>query len=103
VTRLDAPPWAVTARAAGFDETTTRGVREGERLRVVLHKLGALVVQVVDANGASVPHARVGIASPTLWPARVADCDAKWGVRIGALTAGTYALRATAGDRASAI
>ncbi len=103
VTRLDAPPWAVTARAAGFDETTTRGVREGERLRVVLHRLGALVVWVVDANGVGVGHARVGIASPTLWPARVADCDAKGGVRIGSLAAGTDALHATAGDRASLI
>ncbi len=103
VTRLDGPPWAVTARAAGFDETTTRGVREGERLRVVLHKLGALVVRVVEPSGDGVPHARVAIASPALWPARLADCDASGKVRISSLPEGTYALRATAGDRASAV
>ncbi|MGO8998445.1 MAG: carboxypeptidase regulatory-like domain-containing protein [Polyangiaceae bacterium] len=103
VTRLGAPPWAVTARATGFDEVTTRGVRDGPPLRLVLHKLGAIAVHVVDERGDGVPHARVGIASPALWPARVADCDASGGVRIGALPAGTYALRATAGDRATAI
>ncbi len=103
VTRLGAPPWSVTARAAGFDETTTRGVREGERLRVVLRKLGAIAVRVVGESGEPAVHARVAIASPSLWPARLADCDATGAVRIGALQAGTYALRATAGDRASAV
>ena len=103
VTRLEAPPWAVTARATGFDEVTTRGVREGAPLRVVLHKLGAIAVRVVDERGEGVARARVGIASPALWPARVADCDANGAVRIGSLPAGKYALRATAGERATAI
>jgi hypothetical protein len=103
VARLGAPPWAVTARAAGFDETTTRGVREGEPLRMVLRKLGAIAVRVEGERGDTVPSARVRIASPSLWPARVAECDGEGGVRIGSLPAGTYALRATAGDRASAI
>jgi protocatechuate 3,4-dioxygenase beta subunit len=103
VTRLDAPPWAVSARAPGFDETTVRGVREGGRLRIVVRKLGAIAVNVIDERGEAVPRARVAIASPALWPARVADCDAKGGVRIGSLPAGAYALRATAGDRATAI
>jgi protocatechuate 3,4-dioxygenase beta subunit len=103
VKRLGAPPWAVTARAPGFDETTTRGVREGDRLRVVLHKLGAIAVHVVDASGAAVAQARVAIASPALWPARIADCDDAGAVHIGALPEGTYALRATSGERASAV
>jgi protocatechuate 3,4-dioxygenase beta subunit len=103
VARLEPPPWSVTARAAGFGETTTRSVREGELLHIVLRKLGAITVHVVDEQGADVAHAAVGIASPALWPARVAECDASGAVRIGSLPAGTYALRATAGDRATAI
>ncbi len=103
VTRLGAPPWTVTARAKGYDEVTTHGAREGEPLRVVLHRLGAIAVRVVDDRGDGVARARVQIASPSLWPARAAECDAKGNVRIGGLPAGTYALRATSGDRASAI
>lgn len=103
VTRLGAPPWTVTARAKGFDEVTTHGAREGEPMRMVLHKLGAIAVHVVDEHGAGVAGARVQIASPSLWPARSAECDASGAVRIGALPAGTYALRATSGDLASPI
>jgi len=103
VTRLSAPPWTVTARAKGFDEVTTHGAREGEPLRVVLHRLGGIAVRVVDEHGVGVAQARVQIASPSLWPARTAECDANGDVRIGALPAGTYALRATSGERASAI
>jgi protocatechuate 3,4-dioxygenase beta subunit len=104
VGRLEQPPWAVTARAPGYDEVTTREVREGGgALPIVLRKLGAIAVSVVDDHGEGVPGARVSIASPSLWPARVADADAHGAVRISSLTAGTYALRATAGDRATAI
>ena len=73
VGRLSAAPWAVTVRARGFDEVKTRGVHEGEPLRVVLHALGAILVHVVSDRGEGVPQARVQIASPMLWPARVAD------------------------------
>jgi protocatechuate 3,4-dioxygenase beta subunit len=103
VTRLGAPPWTVTARAKGFDEVTIHGAREGAPLRMVLHRLGAIAVRVVDERGLLVAGARVQIASPSLWPARVAECDQRGAVRIGALPEGTYALRATAGERASAI
>ena len=103
VTRLGAPPWTVTARAKGFDEVTTHGAHEGEPMRMVLHKLGAIAVHVVDEHGAGVAGARVQIASPSLWPARSAECDGSGAVRIGALPAGTYALRATSGDLASPI
>jgi hypothetical protein len=103
VGRLSVAPWAVTVRARGFDEVQTRGVHEGDPLRVVLHALGAIVVHVVSDRGEGVAQARVQIASPTLWPARVAESGNDGVVRIGALPAGTYALRAANAVLASPI
>jgi hypothetical protein len=103
VGRLAAGPWRVIARAPGYEEESTRVERDGETARLVLRKLGAIAVHVVDEGGAPVGGARVETAGATLWPARSATADAQGDVRIGALPAGSYALRATAGDRVSPI
>ncbi|HEX8795017.1 MAG TPA: carboxypeptidase regulatory-like domain-containing protein [Polyangiaceae bacterium] len=103
VGRLAAGPWHVTARAPGYEEESARVEQDGETARVVLRKLGAIVVHVVDEGDAPVAGARVETAGATLWPARSATADAQGNVRIGALVAGSYALRATAGDRVSPI
>ena len=92
----------MTARAEGFEDATGRG-KEGEPLRLVLQKLGAILAHVLGVEASPAPGARVAVAGATLWPARVATADAHGDVRIGGLAAGTYALRATKDDTVSAI
>lgn len=101
--RLRAGPWIVRVRAAGYEPVVRRGVREGEEVDVVLRRLGAFVVTVVDAAGAPAGRARVLITSASLHPARIAEADDRGVVRIGSLEAGAYALRATRGATASPV
>ncbi len=103
VARLGEGPWVVVARAAGFEEVTRRRVAEGQLLAITLGRNGALVVRVVGEGGESTSGARVLVASPTLFPARVAETNDKGTVRIGGLAAGSYALRAVKGGRVSPI
>jgi len=102
VGRLGEGPWMLAVRALGFEEVVRHGVREGEAPRIVLRKLGALLVTVVGEGGARVPLAHVQIAGSSLWPARATDTGADGTARIGGLAAGSYALRATSGERVSA-
>jgi hypothetical protein len=103
LTRLAGTKWFVVARARGFDEVAQRGVREGERPKIVLRRLGAFAVTVLGPGGDPARGARVHIAGARLWPARVADVDDRGEVRIGGLSAGAYALRATKESLASPI
>jgi hypothetical protein len=103
VGRLGSGPWRVAARAPGFEDGAGRAERESDALAIVLRKLGALSVHVVDASDKPVAGARVLVGGVTLWPARVADGDDHGDVRIAGLAAGSYALRATRGDLVSAI
>ena len=103
VGRLGLAPWIVTARARGYEEIVHRGVREGEALRVTLRRLGALLVTVLGPENAPAAGARVIVGGASLWPARSAETNKDGTVRIGALAAGSYAMRATAGDLASPI
>ena len=89
-------------RGVSYEAASRRGVREGP-LHVVLRKLGALVVSVVGDGDLPARGARVQIAGPELWPARAAETGEDGRVRIGSLAAGSYALRATQGERASPI
>ena len=102
VGRLGPPLWIVTARATGYEEIVQRRVSEAGA-RITLRRLGALVVEVRGEGGAPVAGAKVLVAGPTLWPARVAETTAAGKVRIGALPSGAYALRATAGERVSQV
>lgn len=103
VGRLSAGPFVVTARAAGYEEITRRGVSEGDVARFVLRRLGAIAAHVVGEDGSPIPTARVQIAGVQLSPARVAETDANGDVRIAALPDGEYALRASKDSRVSAI
>jgi carboxypeptidase family protein/PDZ domain-containing protein len=103
VSRLGAGPWHLMARQVGFDDATARAESEGEVVAMVLHKLGALVVHVSQADGRDASHALVTVAGATLWPARSVETDDHGDVRIGNLGLGTYALRASRGDAVSPI
>ncbi len=103
VTRLGPPPWRVTARAPGYDDTTARAEHDGDTVALTLRKLGALRVRVVAPGDQEVAGARVDVAGAMLWPPRAARTSDHGEVRIGGLAAGTYALRATQGENVSAI
>jgi hypothetical protein len=78
-------------------------VKDGEPVTLVVRRLGSIDVKVVGTSGEAVAGARVLAAGAMLWPARAADTDGTGHVRLAGLAAGTYALRATAGDLVSAI
>jgi hypothetical protein len=101
--RLGEGPYAVTVRAPGFEEVTRRRVAEGPPCIVTLGRQGALLVKVTSDTGQPVAHARVLVASPSLWPARVAETTADGSVRIGGIDPGSYALRSVQGTRVSTI
>jgi hypothetical protein len=103
VRRLGEGPWAVVARAPGYEDATARGVKDGDRPTLTLRKLGGLVVRVIGWDDSFVPGAKVMIAGPTLWPSRVAETEKDGAVRISGLASGSYALRATFGQDCSAI
>ncbi|MGO9833744.1 MAG: carboxypeptidase regulatory-like domain-containing protein [Polyangiaceae bacterium] len=103
VGRLGVGPWRVTARAPGLEEASGRATVDGEVVSMVLRKLGVIAVHVTDRDDRAVEGARVAVAGATLWPSRMATADPEGAVRIGGLTAGTYALRATKDDSVSPI
>jgi protocatechuate 3,4-dioxygenase beta subunit len=103
VARLGEGPWSVTVRAQGYEEATRRRVVEGAPCVVTLGRQGALLVKVTTEGGGPVAGARVLVASPSLWPARVAETSKDGSVRIGGLDPGTYALRAVHDSRVSPI
>jgi hypothetical protein len=93
----------VKARAPGLEEASARVTKEGDTVILLLRKLGGIAVHVVGADDAPAGGARVAIAGAALWPPRVAPADTHGDLHIGALAAGTYALRATSGEAVSAI
>jgi hypothetical protein len=103
VGRLGAGPWSLTARAQGLEDGTARASHDGERVAIVLRKLGAIGVHVVGADDRPLAGAEVEVAGAALWPARSAGTDQAGYVRIGGLAAGVYALRAKLGERVSPI
>ena len=103
VGRLGEGPFTVVARAPGYAEVTKRRVAEGVPCVITLGKQGALLVKVLGETGEPVPAARVLVASPSLWPARVAETGADGTVHIGGLDPGGYALRSVYGTRVSPI
>jgi hypothetical protein len=98
--RLPPPPWSVRAHAAGFESARAEDVRRD--LRLVLRRLSGLDVRVIDGGGEPVAGASVLIAGASLWPARRAETDADGLARLRALPEGSYDLRATRDQRASA-
>jgi hypothetical protein len=103
VGRLSAGPWHVTARAPGYEDVTSRAARDGEVVRLVLRKLGGIDVEVRDEQDHAVAGAHVAVAGAMLWPPRSAVTGESGHVLLGSLAAGSYAVRATAGERVSPI
>ncbi len=103
VGRLGEPPWVVTARALGYDDATARGVHDGGAIKLVLHRLGSILVHVVDDADKPVQNAHVRIAGTALWPPREGRTGEHGMVKLAGLFTGSYALRATEGTRASPI
>lgn len=103
VGRLGEGPYNVIARAPGFEEVTKRHVLEGTTAVLVLGKQGALAVEVTFEDGAPAPSSRVLLGSSAFGATRVAETDKEGKVRIAGLDRGSYALRATNGQRVSPI
>jgi len=103
VGQLAAGPWRISGRAPGYEDGSARARHDGDTVDVVLRKLGAIRVHVIDDDERPAASARVAIAGAALWPARATTTDAAGDVRIGSLTAGAYALRASKGDMVSPI
>ena len=101
VTRLGPGPWRLAARAAGYEEAAGRASRDGEVVALVLRRLSAILVHVVGPDDRATAGARVAVAGATLWPPRAGETDARGDMRIGGLSAGSYALRASKGDLVS--
>jgi protocatechuate 3,4-dioxygenase beta subunit len=102
-TALPAGPLKISARANGFETATASATASDVKVKVVLRKLGALVVSVVDGSGAVVEGASVTIAGGLLAVPRTTTTDATGKSRIAGLSAGSYDLRATKGSLVSAI
>ncbi len=103
VGRLGEGPWHLTARSPGFEDAAGRAAHDGDVVKLVLRKLGGLDIEVRDEHDLPVEGARVEVAGATLWPARSTRTGAQGDVLLGSLAAGSYAVRATAGDRVSPI
>ncbi len=101
VHHLSEPPWNIRVRAPGFDEVTVRVTEETERTKVVLGKLGGLLVEILLPSGEPAGGARLAIAGPQLWPPQMGTADERGQVRITSLASGSYALRATLGPLVS--
>ena len=94
VGRLAGERFVIVGRAGGYEATTNRSVRAGERVRLTLRKLGTLLVEVLDPRGAEAFGAHVRIAGSSLWPPRVTELTTPGGARVSSLPPGSYALEA---------
>ncbi len=100
--RLGPAPWTVSATSAGYDPAVKRDVFPGPgALRLVLDRLGAVEVAVLDAAGEPAEGATVTIGGPSLWPARTAITSEDGTARISGLRSGIVDLRARLGDQVS--
>lgn len=103
VTAIAAGPLQITARSPGYDTITVHASATDTRVKVVLRKLGALTIAVVDRDGKGVEGATVTIAGGFLAVPRTTTTDKTGTSRIAGLAAGSYDVRATKGMLVSAI
>lgn len=101
VGRLPKGPWVLHVRAPGYDEVVDRSVHDGGSVLITLHRLGSILVTVLDGEGRPVSEASVQIAGTSLWPARQGKTGEHGKVKLAGLFAGTYALRAAHGAEVS--
>ena len=97
VGRLPKGPWVLRVHAPGYDEVVDRSAHDGGSVLITLHRLGSIVVTVLDGEGKPVPESSVQIAGTSLWPARQGKTGEHGKVKLAGLFAGTYALRAVRG------
>jgi hypothetical protein len=88
----------ITVKAPGYDPTTLAVPSGDVHTKIVLHKLGAIQVVVVDLSGKPVQNATVAIAGGALVVPRTTTTGADGTTRIAGLGAGSYDLRAWFGD-----
>lgn len=103
VTALGPGPLQVTARSPGYDSVTVSVGGSDARTKIVLRKLGAITVAVVDRDGKGIEGATVTIAGGLLSVPRTTTTDASGTSRIAGLAAGSYDVRATKGMMVSPI
>jgi len=94
VGRLPKGPWILRVHAPGYDEVVDRSMHDGGSVLITLHRLGSILVSVLDAEGNPMPSATVEIAGTALWPSRKGATGVTGKVKLSGLFAGTYALRA---------
>lgn len=88
-------PLDVSANAPGYDRAHAKLGANDARVKVVLRKLGALTVSVVDREGRGVAGATITIAGGNLAVSRTTISDGAGTARIAGLASGSYDLRAT--------
>ena len=91
--RLPGGSNSVQISARGFESLTRHGV--GEKLEVVLRRLGVLTVLVQMPDGSPAAGAEVWASGSTLWPSRRATAKKDGTLSIVGLLAGQYELRAS--------
>ncbi len=102
-TGLPAGPLKVSARAPGYDAVTVQVSATDAKIKIVLRRLGALTVAVVDQDGRGIDGATVTIAGGMLAVPRTTTTDATGTARIAGLSAGSFDLRAIKGSLVSPI
>lgn len=100
---LGAGPLRLVARLPGYDEASVTLAAKDARATVVLHRLGALVVTVLDPQGNKAAGVTVAIAGGKLAVPRTTTTGAEGTTRIAGLSAGSYDLRATKGQLVSPV
>ncbi len=96
-------PVRVLARLPGYDEASVTLAGKDARATIVLHRLGSLVVTVVDPQGKKLPGATIALAGGSLAVPRTTSSGADGTARISGLSAGSYDLRATKGSLVSPV
>jgi hypothetical protein len=100
---LGAGPLRLIARLPGYDEASVTLAAKDGRATIVLHRLGALVVTVLDPQGNKAIGATVAIAGGNLAVPRTTTTGADGTARIAGLSVGAYDLRATKGQLVSPV
>jgi hypothetical protein len=102
-TGLGEGPVRVLARLPGYDEASVTLAGKDGRATIVLHRLGSLVVTVLDPLGKKASGATIAIAGGSLAVPRTTTSGADGVARIAGLSAGSYDLRATKGALVSPV
>jgi hypothetical protein len=90
--------YRLEAIARGYARAVRNGVDPGERIRLVLERVGLVAGRVVRPDGSGADRATVVIAGSGLWPARQVQAGENGRFRLEAIPPGIYEVRAHEGD-----